>query len=146
MKIRIARDADALAMHGLAAGDEAAAHWNIDAYERVFVAPNRMAFVAETRGGIVGFVVAHQVADEWEIENLVVALRERRRGIGTALLARTIATARAGSARRMLLEVRESNDAARTMYRRLGFVESGRRPGYYSGPAENAVLLTLTLH
>jgi ribosomal-protein-alanine N-acetyltransferase len=43
------------------------------------------------------------------------------------------------------LEVRAGNLAALTLYRRFGFVEVGRRKGYYRDPAEDAVLMDLLL-
>ncbi len=48
----------------------------------------------------------------------------------------------------VILEVRASNQPALGLYRRLGFVETGRRPGYYMDPpepAEDAVLMRLGL-
>ena len=47
------------------------------------------------------------------------------------------------AASRILLEVRESNLAARRLYEKHGFRESGRRPKYYSNPIEDAILYTL---
>jgi ribosomal-protein-alanine N-acetyltransferase len=47
--------------------------------------------------------------------------------------------------REVLLEVRESNQAARAFYASLGFVDDGRRRGYYADPVEDAVLLRLRL-
>ena len=41
------------------------------------------------------------------------------------------------------LEVRQSNQAARGLYRKLGFLEDGLRKGYYEEPREDAVLMTL---
>ena len=43
-------------------------------------------------------------------------------------------------------EVRESNQAARALYVKLGFQENGRRRGYYPQPQEDAILLTLRLN
>jgi ribosomal-protein-alanine N-acetyltransferase len=43
------------------------------------------------------------------------------------------------------LEVRESNAAARGLYRRMEFVEQGRRAKYYSKPPEDAVLMAAKL-
>ena len=40
------------------------------------------------------------------------------------------------------LEVRESNMAARAMYRKYGFVEVGMRHRYYTETGENAVLMS----
>jgi ribosomal-protein-alanine N-acetyltransferase len=44
------------------------------------------------------------------------------------------------------LEVRPSNKAARALYQRWGFRESGRRPGYYHSPPEDAILYKKILH
>jgi len=44
-------------------------------------------------------------------------------------------------ARRVLLEVRESNQVARAFYDRWGFKASGRRRRYYRDPVEDAILL-----
>jgi len=43
------------------------------------------------------------------------------------------------------LEVRVSGRAARRLYEKLGFVESGRRRNYYTGPAEDAIVMSLGL-
>jgi len=51
--------------------------------------------------------------------------------------------ARREQARRVHLEVRESNTAARKLYERWGFREVGRRKSYYSGPPEDALLLEI---
>jgi ribosomal-protein-alanine N-acetyltransferase len=48
--------------------------------------------------------------------------------------------------REVLLEVRRSNVAAQGFYRSVGFVEEGRRPGYYADPIEDAVLMRLRLN
>ena len=41
----------------------------------------------------------------------------------------------------MVLEVRVSNLAARSLYQKLGFVEVGVRPRYYEDTGEDAVLM-----
>ncbi len=41
------------------------------------------------------------------------------------------------------LEVRESNTAAQALYRKLGFVEIGRRSKYYDDPEETAIVMQL---
>ena len=50
------------------------------------------------------------------------------------------------AARHIHLEVRESNEAARKLYERQGFGETGRRRNYYDHPAEDALLLQLILN
>ena len=43
----------------------------------------------------------------------------------------------------LTLEVRDSNQAARALYARHGFVEAGRRKNYYQHPKEDAIIMTL---
>lgn len=108
--------------------------------------PRRMQFVALTGGGrVAGFVALSAAADEAEIHHLAVAPEYRRRGVGRALLTRAAAEAARRGARRLFLDVRARNRAARAMYRRAGFVEAGRRSGYYRAPPDDAVLCRLDL-
>ena len=48
-------------------------------------------------------------------------------------------------AREVFLEVRESNRAARALYRDLDFQEVGVRVRYYEKPAEDAVVMRRSL-
>jgi len=111
---------------------------------------NRMQLlVAETpasesgdgASGLAGYVVALVIGSEAEIADLAVAADWRRRGIGQALLTRSIAELAAAGVRTLYLEVRESNRAARTLYESNGFRSVGRRRGYYRQPVEDALLL-----
>jgi len=96
--------------------------------------------VAVWQGKLAGFVVSRQVADkEREILNIVVHLDFRRLGIATELL-RTELTGWPGA---HFLEVRESNAAARRLYKQLGFEEAGTRPGYYDNPPETGIVMRI---
>ena len=44
---------------------------------------------------------------------------------------------------RAVLEVRASNNAARTLYQRMGFVPIGTRHNYYSNSVEDALLMEM---
>jgi [ribosomal protein S18]-alanine N-acetyltransferase len=101
--------------------------------------------VAEVNGCIAGFLVSRQTfpaADgapaEREILNVAVALPYRRMGIATALIENELR-------RRAVcfLEVRESNVAARALYKKLGFIEIGRRSQYYESPVETAIVMKM---
>jgi len=89
---------------------------------------------------LAGFLVARHVREEWEFENIVVAPEFRGRGVGKQLLDEFIMHARRSQSRAVFLEVRESNVAARKLYQKAGFRETGRRKRYYADPAEDAVL------
>jgi ribosomal-protein-alanine N-acetyltransferase len=125
-----------------------AAHWSQLQYDAIFSQsiPRRLALVIEEEAGVQGFLIARAIDLEWEIENIAVAGPARRRGLGTRLLGEFLDTVRAQEAKGVFLEVRESNRAARTLYEKWGFVEGGRRPRYYSGPEEDAILYRVTLH
>jgi [ribosomal protein S18]-alanine N-acetyltransferase len=125
-----------------------AAHWSKESYEAIGrdQAPRRIALVAERPNRkLCGFVVARIVADECELENIVVEERETRHGIGSALVQELSRETRIRGVRRIFLEVRESNGPARGLYEKVGFQRDGERSSYYSDPTENAILYSLTL-
>jgi len=142
--IRPATSADVSAMMALEKHAVTAAHWSPLQYEEVFATrePRRVALVIE-RDGIQGFLVARAVDREWEIENMAVSGPARRHGLGTRLLGEFLDRARLGGAEMVFLEVRESNHAARALYEKWAFVQSGRRKGYYCVPEEDAITYCL---
>ena len=85
-----------------------------------------------------GFLFA---ADEGEIPNVCVAAAARRRGIGKLLMDALCEEARGCGITSLFLEVRQSNAAARGLYRLSGFEEIGIRKGFYELPKEDAVLM-----
>jgi len=94
----------------------------------------------------VGFLVAHQLRPEWELENIVVSGSEQRKGLGKRLLSAFIARVKRAAGASILLEVRESNVAARALYEKSGFSQVGARKSYYQNPLEDAILYRLDLH
>lgn len=145
MKVRPATRADIPAMMRLVNHSATAAHWSREQYDRVFGgdSPRRVALVIEEATGLQGFLVAHATASEWEVENIAIAGAARRRGLGTRLLGELLDRARTEGASAVFLEVRESNHAARTLYEKWAFEESGRRARYYTQPEEDAVVYRL---
>jgi len=132
-----------------------AAHWSRQQYEDLFIATSsdrrseRVAWVAVEESGasaVLAFLVAHRIDAEWELENIVVAGTVRRRGVGARLLTEFIAHARAERGSGIFLEVRESNQNARALYRKAGFEETGLRKSYYSNPPEGAIVCGLRLN
>ena len=92
-------------------------------------------------GAVVGFCSFWRVLDELHINNLAVAPEHRRRGVGSALLTRVLREGAALGAKRATLEVRRSNQEARALYERFGFAVAAVRRGYYTSPAEDALVL-----
>lgn len=89
--------------------------------------------------GDAGFLLGRAVAGEAELLTIAVAPEARQRGLGRKLVSRFLYQARLRGAETAFLEVAEDNLAARTLYARCGFVEAGRRRGYYRAPTGQAV-------
>lgn len=93
-------------------------------------------------GKAVGYVGLMYVLDEGYISNVAVSPGRRRQGIGDMLIRELILRAREKKLSFVTLEVRESNLAAQTLYKKHAFTEVGRRRKYYERPTEDAILMT----
>jgi [ribosomal protein S18]-alanine N-acetyltransferase len=89
----------------------------------------------------VAFCIVWVIFDELHINTLAVSPTRRRQGLATFLLKAVMAEAAQEGARRATLEVRESNTAALRFYAGLGFSVAAKRPGYYTNPPEDALIL-----
>jgi [ribosomal protein S18]-alanine N-acetyltransferase len=147
--IRCATPDDVPSIRALEQHAETAAHWAEREYEALFSgeAPTRLALVAtsDADASVVGFVIARCATVGWEIENVVVAPEQRKRGVGMKIIRELLMRAKSTGATSVLLEVRESNLAARRLYEKLGFSQQGRRRSYYQDPVEDALLLSFSI-
>ena len=75
---------------------------------------------------IQGFLIARCLLDEWEIENIIVDERHRRRGVGSSLVRELLVEASNAEGGSVILEVRESNRPALRLYENIGFKAEGR--------------------
>jgi ribosomal-protein-alanine N-acetyltransferase len=144
VRVRAAEARDLSGLKKIAVESATAAQWKPKEYENLF-APgrrqNRTALVIEQDELIHGFVIGHQIGDEWEIENIAISSAARRQGLGAHLLAEFLGLVRSRGGKEIFLEVRESNLAARALYRKCAFAEVGRRKIYYQNPPEDALVL-----
>ena len=94
-----------------------------------------------------GFLIYTCVLDEASVDNLAVHPDQQGRGIGGSLLSTALDAMAGAGAERCLLEVRESNLAALSLYRNNGFTVDGVRPRYYVTPEgrEDALLMSRRL-
>jgi len=81
------------------------------------------------------------VVDEVHINNLAVDPAWRGHGLGQALLEFILRLWSDLGAERATLEVRRSNEAAMSLYAKLGFTVAGIRRDYYTEPVEDALIL-----
>jgi [ribosomal protein S18]-alanine N-acetyltransferase len=166
LHIRPGTVADIPHILGLERQSATAGHWSEQQYRQAFqpeslarlllvaaaeassaeeLAPRAPGLSSVKGSGIMGFLIAHHLAPEWELENIVVAHVARHRGIGKRLLEALLDAARETNSSAVFLEVRESNTAARTLYEGSGFEQTGRRRSYYASPSEDAILYRRTL-
>jgi ribosomal-protein-alanine N-acetyltransferase len=153
IRVRTAAFHDVDRLQEIAQRSVQASQWPRDAYEKLFTdsGTGRVALVVEESltdvGGpeeVVGFIIARNIAGEWEIENIAVTGSARRRGLGSRLMGEFLNMVRREGGKSVFLEVRESNSAARRLYEKWGFLETGRRKMYYQDPAEDALLLSFS--
>lgn len=103
--------------------------------------PLALWLVAMEGDCLAGYVGSQTVMDETDMMNLAVAPQFRRQGVGETLVNALTASLKELGSRCLTLEVRDSNGPARALYAKLGFVEVGRRRGYYRDPREDALIL-----
>jgi len=122
--------------------------WSRDSFLRELSLPFSRTTVAITTDGVeeavAGYLCRWLVADECHILNVAVHPAARRGGIGTRLMDDTIGEAKREKVRFVTLEVRRSNVAARSLYRKLSFEERRLRRNYY-GSGEDAIVMELRL-
>ena len=171
IEVRTATEQDLEAILQLEMQTAQAPHWSRRTYAEILASGRtqdensnglcRCLFVATGRPldrdvfgspRVVGFAVAALLVQGGaasdlpaELESVVVCKVSRRMGIGQALCSAAIAWASTLGATLMELEVRAGNGPAVELYRKLGFVETGRRLRYYMDPEEDAVVMRVGL-
>jgi ribosomal-protein-alanine N-acetyltransferase len=114
--------------------------WGEDEVHLLLIDSNVVAHRVQQGRKLIGFALSRLTAGEAEILSIAIAPQRRGRGLSRPLLdlhLRRLAGLGAGA---VFLEVGESNEAARALYRRAGFYQVGRRQGYYQGGTSALVL------
>ena len=98
---------------------------------------------------IIGFYIGEYVIDEATLMDICVTPKNQGQGLGTKLLTQFINQAKAQGAVKIWLEVRAKNISAQMLYMNAGFIETGRRTGYYPSASgfgyEDAIVMCLTI-
>jgi ribosomal-protein-alanine acetyltransferase len=132
VQVRPAMRDDVAAIERVQAASPDAAQWDAADYLQ------HRCTIATVKGRVTGFLAVRTTTPgENEILNLAVDPAQRRRGIARRLL-RDALSAAPGE---WFLDVRESNSAAQTLYKSLGFSPVGRRENYYAEPCEAAIVM-----
>jgi [ribosomal protein S18]-alanine N-acetyltransferase len=118
--------------------------WSDGEIERLLIERNTVCHRATVGRTLCGFILSRLAAGEAEILSVAVTGARRGRGLARALLNLHLRRLAGLGATAVFLEVDEDNEPARRLYRRAGFREVGRRPGYYqkgSGVPATALVL-----
>lgn len=119
--------------------------WTSQSIHDTFCQRQAFIVVAEDDGKTVGYCIVYHVLDEGEIARVAVDSSCRRQGVGRKILDQVSDICAEKGVTRLLLDVRESNVAARTFYQSYGFQEDGIRKNFYDTPKEHAVLMSKVL-
>ena len=132
----------------MALEQRAAAHpWSEAVFAEELAREVARVVVLRDENHVVAFLVVWIVGDELSILNVATDPAMRRRGLAARLIEYAVAVARRARCKRLLLEVRRSNDGAIRLYKKYGFRPIGVRAGYYASPVpgEDALVMRLSI-
>ena len=123
--------------------------WSAQSFEDSLTREDTIFLVCEIKENdeakIAGYIGMYLSFDEASITNVAVSPYYRKRGIGEALVVKAKFEATEAGAEQMLLEVRVSNEAAISLYKKMGFDELGIRKKFYEHPVEDAYIMSCML-
>jgi len=90
-------------------------------------------------GESIAYLEYSLIYDRMEIDNITVMEEHRGKGIGTKLMAHLVSLAIEYRVDNITLEVRVSNEVARSLYKKFGFHEVAIRKYYYGD--EDGILM-----
>lgn len=96
------------------------------------------AETGDGEGNIAGYII-YSESDVFELQRIAVRESERRKGLADRLMKKLLEVTEG----RIILEVRSKNLPAIGLYNKYGFSRIGVRKGYYSDPADDAVIMEL---
>ncbi|MGB3692914.1 MAG: ribosomal protein S18-alanine N-acetyltransferase [Spirulinaceae cyanobacterium] len=139
-QLSLAVELDKLCLGGL---------WSLEGYQRELVSPNSQFLVISrnsataSQQNLIGLGCFWAILEEAHITLLAVHPDYQSQGLGQLLLINLLKQARFRNLERATLEVRETNQAALSIYQKFGFQIAGKRRGYYQKTNEDALILWL---
>lgn len=120
--------------------------WSRETLESCFSDNTDIWVLEHDQSGVCGFAVLDRtLGNEAELHKIAIDTASQGKGLSKSLMKKLINEAAKRGVKRLMLEVRESNIAAISLYEKFGFVKVGTRPAYYRKPTENAVLMDLNI-
>ena len=115
--------------------------WSRESFWREASNENTVYLLAMNDDEIIGYAGTWISFEEAQITNVAIAPKYRGWGYGRALMESLIGEVKKMGVTAMTLEVRPSNTVALKLYESFGFKDCGRRPGYYTNPKEDAIIM-----
>ncbi|MGB6179475.1 ribosomal protein S18-alanine N-acetyltransferase [Carnobacterium sp.] len=115
--------------------------WSIESFQTDLETPLAGYGLARRDKEIIGFIGYRHFLGEAEITNFGVHQNYKQQGIGTDLMLASLAYLKEQGMRQLFLEVRSSNQAARSLYKKNGLTEVDIRKKYYCNPVEDAIVM-----
>ena len=116
--------------------------WSKDTFKSSIENENSYFICEKYEDKIVGYVGMYWVLDEGYVYNLAVDENFRGLKIATNLMNELFRYSQSIGLKFLSLEVRESNEIAKCLYRKLGFEQLGIRKNFYTSPTEDAIIMT----
>ena len=104
---------------------------------------NRLScwLVALDGENVIGYVGSQTVIGETDMMNIAIHPDYRKQGVATILIQSLIEELTKHGSHSLMLEVRQTNEPAKNLYKSLGFETVGIRKNYYRNPREDALIL-----
>lgn len=118
--------------------------WTRQRVENSIRNPEVLVLTAVYDSEIIGFGIMDFGDETAHLSLFAVRESFQRQGVGIRMFNWLRASALTAGIALVRLELRANNEGARDFYRALGFMETGRAPGYYRG-RENAMRMALDL-
>lgn len=116
--------------------------WSLEAFKTELKDNEYARYLClELEGQVIGYMGLWLILDEGHITNIAITPNHRGRKWGELLMRSVMEEMVKQGMERMTLEVRASNCAAQSLYKRLGFTIAGVRKGYYADTGEDAMIM-----
>lgn len=117
--------------------------WSLNAIRKELSNKFARYIVCKEDNKVIGFAGAWFIAYEGQITNIAVHPDYRGKGIGKKLMESLISSLKEENCIAITLEVRESNEVAKNLYKSFGFLSEGIRKNFYEDNKEDANIMWL---
>lgn len=119
--------------------------WPISVFQEFTAGGIGYGLVTRKGEELIGYACYLLEHSHLHLTNLAVTPPQRRKSVAKQMLDRILDVALSQKCREIKLEVRASNEAARQLYEREGFIVASRILHYYDSPDEDALVMVRRL-